>query len=47
MMWAEHVALMIVERKVYRVLVGKPKERDHLQDQGVDWRRGLELFLGK
>jgi hypothetical protein len=23
------------ERKVYKVLVGKPKERDHWEDQGV------------
>jgi hypothetical protein len=22
---------------VYRILVGKPEERDHLGDQGVDW----------
>jgi hypothetical protein len=25
-------------RNVYRVLVGKPKEKDHLRDQGVDGR---------
>jgi hypothetical protein len=23
------------ERKVYNILVGEPKERDHLEDQGV------------
>jgi hypothetical protein len=23
---------------VYRVLVGKPGERDHLKDTGLDWR---------
>jgi hypothetical protein len=27
--WTEHVARMGEERKVYRFLVGKPKERDH------------------
>jgi hypothetical protein len=29
-------------RKVYKVLVGKPKGRDHLEDRGVDGRVGLE-----
>jgi hypothetical protein len=28
------------EREVYRVLAGNPKERDHLEDQGVDGRVG-------
>jgi hypothetical protein len=28
------------ERKVYRVLVASPKERDNLKDQGVDGRMG-------
>jgi hypothetical protein len=35
------------ERKVYRVLVGKPKERDHLENQGVDGRMGSEWILGR
>jgi hypothetical protein len=26
------------ERTVYRVLMGKPEERDHLEDRGVDGR---------
>jgi hypothetical protein len=26
------------ERKMYRVSVGKPKKRDHLEDRGVDGR---------
>jgi hypothetical protein len=30
------------ERKVYKVLVGKLKERDHLENQGVDGRMGPE-----
>jgi hypothetical protein len=25
-------------RNVYRVLVGKPKGKDHLEDEGVDGR---------
>jgi hypothetical protein len=29
----------VEERKgVYRVLVGKPEERDHMETPGVDWR---------
>jgi hypothetical protein len=34
------------ERKVYKVLVGKPKERDHLEDQGVGGKMGSEWILG-
>ena len=36
MRWAGHVARMGEERGVYRVLVGKPEERDHWGDIGVD-----------
>ena len=36
MRWAGHVARMGEERVVYRVLVGKPGERDHWEDIGVD-----------
>jgi len=36
MRWAGHVARMIEERVVYRVLVGKLEERDHWGDLGVD-----------
>jgi hypothetical protein len=35
------------ESKVYRVLVGKPKERDHSEDRGVDGRMGSEWALGR
>jgi hypothetical protein len=34
-------------RKVYRVLVGKPEERNHLKDQGVDGRMGSKCTLGR
>jgi hypothetical protein len=27
--------------------MGKPKERDHLEDQGVDGRMGSEWILGR
>jgi hypothetical protein len=36
--WAAHVARMGERRVVYRVLVGKPEERDNLGDPGVDER---------
>jgi hypothetical protein len=38
MRWAGHVARMGEGRCVYRVLVGKPEERDHLEDPGLDGR---------
>jgi len=38
MRWAGHVARMGESRGVYRVLVGKQEERDHLGDPGVDGR---------
>jgi hypothetical protein len=35
------------ERKVYKVLVGKPEGRDHSEDQGKDGRMGSEWILGR
>jgi len=37
MRWVWPVAHMGEGRGIYRVLVGKRKERDHLEDPGVDW----------
>jgi hypothetical protein len=34
----EHGACMGERGGVYRVLVGNPRERDHLENPGVDWR---------
>jgi hypothetical protein len=34
-------------RGVYRVLVGKPKERDHLEDPGIDGRVRCRWILRK
>jgi hypothetical protein len=34
--WAKHVARMGVSRDVYRVLVGKPDGKNHLEDLGVN-----------
>jgi hypothetical protein len=45
MRWARHVAHMGEERKLYRVLVGKPEGKNHLEDQGVDGRMGSEWIL--
>jgi hypothetical protein len=45
--WAGHVARMGEEMNVYEVLMGKPEGvRDHLEDQGIDGRMGLEWILG-
>jgi hypothetical protein len=35
------------DRKVYKVLVGNPKERYHLEDQGVGGKMGSEWILGR
>jgi hypothetical protein len=47
MRWVGHVARMGEETKVYKVLVGSPKVRDHLEDRGVDGRMGSEWILGR
>jgi hypothetical protein len=36
MRWAGHRACMGERRAVYRVLVGKPEERDYLENPGID-----------
>jgi len=38
MRWAGHVAPMGERRGIYRVLVGKLRERDHLEDPSLDGR---------
>jgi hypothetical protein len=40
------VARMGEGKTVYRILVGKPKGKDHLKDHGVDGRRGSKWTLG-
>jgi len=47
MRWAGHVACMGERRGVYRVLVGKPEERDHLEDPGVYGRIILRWICRK
>jgi hypothetical protein len=46
MRWAVHVARMVEERKVYKVSVESPKERDHSEDRDVDGRMRSEWILG-
>jgi hypothetical protein len=36
MRWVGHVAHMGERKGIYRVLVGKPEEKNHLEDPGVD-----------
>jgi hypothetical protein len=45
--WIGHVACMGEGRNVYRVLVGKPEEKDHWEDQGTDGRMGSKGTLGR
>jgi hypothetical protein len=47
MKWAGHVARMGEERKVYRVLVGKPEGKRQFGRPSVDGRIGSELMLGR
>ena len=43
----EHIAHMGDSRDLYRVLVGKKTERDHLEDPGVDGRIILRWIFRK
>jgi len=36
MRWAGRVARMEERRSVYRILVGKPEGKNHLEDPGID-----------
>jgi hypothetical protein len=47
MRWAWHVARMGEERKVYKVLVGKPEGKRSLGRQGVGGKIGSEWILGR
>jgi hypothetical protein len=47
MRWAGNVARMGEEGKVCRLWWESQKERDHLEDQGVDGRMGSEWILGR
>jgi hypothetical protein len=45
MRWAGHVALMGEERKVYKVLVGKPEERRPLRRPRRRWEDRITMDL--
>ena len=45
--WAGYVACMGDRRGAYRVLVGDLRERDHLQDLGIDERIILKFISRK
>ena len=47
MKWAAHVARMVEKRGVHRVLGGNLRERDHLEDSGVDGRIILRWIFRK
>jgi len=47
MRWAGHVARMGERRGVYRVLVGKPEGKNHLEDPDVDGRIILRWIFRK
>jgi hypothetical protein len=47
MRWAGHVARMVEERKVYKVLVGKPEGKRPLGRPRHRWEMGSEWILGR
>jgi hypothetical protein len=47
MRWAGHVACMGEERKVYKVLVGKPKGKRPLGRMRCRWEDGIRMDLRK
>jgi hypothetical protein len=47
MRWTRHVARMGEGRGAYRILVGRPEGRNHLEDPGVDGRIILKLIFKK
>jgi hypothetical protein len=47
MRWAGHVARMGEERKVYKVLVGKPEEKRPLGRPRSRWEDGIRMYLAE
>ena len=42
-----HVAHTRERRGEYKILVGKPEAKDHLEDPGIDWRIILQWIFSK
>jgi hypothetical protein len=47
MIWAGLVARVGERRRVYRILVGKPEGKKHLEDPGTDGRVTLRWIFRK
>jgi hypothetical protein len=47
MRWAEHVARMGEEKKVYKVLVGRPEGKRPLGRPKCRWEDGIRMDLGR
>ena len=47
MKWAVHLACMRERKFAYRILIGKPEEKSHSEDPGVDGRIILRWILRK
>jgi hypothetical protein len=47
MRWAGHVARIGEGRGAYRILVGRPERRNHLEDPGVNGRIILKWTFKK
>jgi hypothetical protein len=47
MRWVEHVACIGEDRKVYRVLVGKPEGKRTLGRPSLKWEDGIRMDLGE
>jgi hypothetical protein len=45
MRWAGHAARMVAERKVYKVLVGKPEGKRPLERPRHRWEDGIRMDL--
>jgi hypothetical protein len=47
MRWAGHVARMGEDKKVYRILVGKPEGKRPLGRPRFRWKDGIRMDLGE
>jgi hypothetical protein len=45
--WVGHVARMVEDRKVYKVLVGNPEGKGPLGRPRRGWEHGIRMYIGK